>query len=361
MIGISGFSLTPEEKKFITSHNICGITLFSRNVKDPKQIRELCLEIQSLKNQTQDKVPLLIAIDMEGGRVARLKAPFTQWPPMKKLGDIDSPTVSFNFALAMGQELRSVGINLDFAPCLDVFTNPKNTVIGDRAVSSDAKMVEKHSSALVRGFLKAGIIPCVKHFPGHGNTLVDSHEDLPVEDSDMDRLDKVELLPFKKAIRSRLQLMMTAHILFKNVDPNWPVTLSEIFLKKILRDELRYKGLVISDDLDMKALAKNYDPRSIPVRALQAGNDILLYCNEAASPPIAIENIEKALVDGHLTADHLKASHQRILKFKADLLGNYQPESMDHVSKIVGHANHLKLSQAIQDGSVPLSLLSQES
>jgi beta-N-acetylhexosaminidase len=352
LIGVSGHSLTAEEKKFIVQNNISGVVLFSRNVGEPKQVRELCAEIQSLRHQTTEKTPLYIAIDMEGGRVARLKAPFTQWPPLKKLGDLDSPTVSFNFSKAMGQELKAVGINLDFAPCIDVFTNPKNTVIGDRAVSNDPEMVAKHTSALIRGYMKSEIIACAKHFPGHGDTVIDSHEDLPVEQADRERLEKVELVPFKKAFKSRLDLLMTAHIRFPKIDPEWPVTLSEIFLKKILREEMRYRGLIITDDLDMKALASHYDREKIPVRALQAGADLVLYCNEPASPPRAIEGIAKALSDGKLKKSDLEQTYKKILAMKKETIPNPDPIAWQEASQWIGHSDHSKLSQAIAKGEV---------
>ena len=197
-IGVSGTSLTLDEKKFIIENNIGGITLFGRNVKDPAQVYDLCKEIQSLSSQMADQAPLYIAVDMEGGRVARCKEPFTQWPPLKRLGDLDSPTLSFEFAEAMGKELHAVGFNVDWAPCLDVFTNPQNTVIGDRAISSDPEMVAKHASGLIRGYQKADIIPCAKHFPGHGNTLADSHHELPIEEKTFDELGALELIPPSK-------------------------------------------------------------------------------------------------------------------------------------------------------------------
>ncbi|RYZ81106.1 MAG: glycoside hydrolase family 3 protein, partial [Proteobacteria bacterium] len=226
IIGIAGQSLTVDEKKFIVDNNIGGIVLMGRNVGEPKQVHALCSEIQSLRHQTPDKTPLFIGIDMEGGRVARLKAPFTQWPPLKTLGDLDNATVTFHFSNKMGLELQAVGINLDFAPCVDIFTNPQNKVIGDRSISSDPELVAKHASALVRGYIKANVISCAKHFPGHGNTLLDSHEELPVEEVDMQRLDTLELVPFKRSFKARVDMVMTSHILFKNVDPDWPVTLS---------------------------------------------------------------------------------------------------------------------------------------
>ncbi|MBC7740650.1 MAG: beta-N-acetylhexosaminidase, partial [Bdellovibrionaceae bacterium] len=316
LIGVSGAVLTQEEKKFITENNISGIVLFARNCIEPKQIRDLCAEIQSLRHKMKDRAPLFIGIDMEGGRVLRLKAPFTSWPPLKKIGDLDAPTVAFQFTQRMGVEMMAVGINLDFAPCVDVYTNPKNTVIGDRAVSSDPQQVEKMASALVRGYIKSGILSCAKHFPGHGHTIIDSHEEMPVEEATLERLNAVELVPFRKALRSRVDMVMTSHILFKNVDPKWPVTLSEIFLKKMLRNELKYRGLIITDDLDMKAMAKHYDKAQIPIRAMQAGADLLLYCNEPASPPIAIEGMIDAVAQGQLSKSDLEKSHSRILDVK---------------------------------------------
>jgi beta-N-acetylhexosaminidase len=356
LIGVSGHALTTDEKKFIVENNISGVTLFGRNCAEPKQIRDLCAELQSLRHQMADKAPLYIAIDMEGGRVARLKAPFTQWPPLKKLGDLDSPSTSFLFSQSMGHELKAVGINLDFAPCIDVFTNPKNTVIGDRSISSDPEMVGKHASALIRGYMKAEIIPCVKHFPGHGDTIIDSHDDLPVEQADLKRLAEVELIPFKKSFKSRVDLLMTGHIMFPKIDPEWPVTLSEIFLKKILREEMRYKGLIITDDLDMKALAKNYDRDMLPVRSLQVGADLLLYCNEPESPPKAIAAIEKAIVDGKLKKSDLAVNHQTILNMKKEMIPHPDPVSWERAAKLVGHADHFQLSQSISSGQIPKGL-----
>lgn len=348
LMGLSGLSLTAEEKKFIVDNNIGGVILFARNVAQPDQILELCTEIQSLRAQMESKAPLFISIDMEGGRVARLKEPFTIWPPLRNLGILDSTTVSFEFSLAMGEELKAVGINLDYAPVLDVFTNPNNKVIGDRAVSDDPEMVAKHGSALTRGYLKAGIIPCGKHFPGHGNTLIDSHEDLPVEDATLERLEEVELIPFKKAFKAGLDLLMTAHIKFPKIDPEWPVTLSEIFLKDILRERLRYQGLVMTDDMDMKAMANHYDRKMLPVRAFQAGVDLLLYCNEPQSPPMAIESCAAALEEGWLKKEQMEASLKRILNFKAKHLKEGELLPLPQNKEFIGHPRHKELAEKMR-------------
>jgi len=357
VIGIKGTVLDSEEKKFIVDNNIGGVIFFARNIESPKQIHGLISELQSLRHKMADKAPLFIGVDMEGGRVARLKAPFTQWPPLKKLGELDSATLCFKFAETMGIELRSIGFNLDFAPCVDILTNPKNTVIGDRSLGSDSENVAKLGSALVRGYIKANIIPCAKHFPGHGNTLLDSHEDLPVEkDVDLARLLEIELNPFKRAFRARLDMVLTAHIQFPKIDPEWPATLSEIFLKKILRGDLGYRNLVITDDLDMKALTKNYSPEVIPVRALQAGNDLLLYCNDPTKPPIALVAIEKALESGALKKEEISEKHGRILALKKSKMKTPDPQDLATVSRLIGHPDHLRLSKAIFSGEVPADL-----
>jgi beta-N-acetylhexosaminidase len=356
LIGVSGLTLTSDEKKFITENNISGVVLFARNVSEPKQIRDLCAEIQSLRHKMEDKAPLFIGIDMEGGRVARLKAPFTIWPPMKILGDLDNATVSFNLANKMGLELNAVGINLDFAPCVDIFTNPKNTVIGDRSISSDPEMVAKHASALVRGYIKSGVISCAKHFPGHGNTLIDSHEDLPVEETTLQRLESTELVPFRRSLKARVEMVMTSHILFKNVDPEWPVTLSEVFLKKILRDQYRFRGLIITDDLDMKALAKHHSTQVVAARALQAGADLLLYCNDPASPPKALEGVLSALTAGQLKVSDLENSRKRILDLKKERLSTPDPMPYEQALDIIGAVEHKNMAAALAKGELPADL-----
>lgn len=356
-IGVSGKALTQDEKKFITENNIGGVCLFGRNVADPQQVRDLCAEIQSLRHRQEDKAPLFIGIDMEGGRVHRLKAPFTIWPPARELGDLDAPTATFHFANRMGQELKAVGINLDFAPCVDVFTNPANTVIGDRAISDDPEKVARHASALVRGYIKSDVITCAKHFPGHGNTIVDSHLDLPIENVDMNRLENCELIPFKRAFKARVDMVMTSHIKFPLIDPDWPVTLSEFFIKKIIREECRYRGLIITDDLGMKAMANHFGVGEIPVRALKAGAELLLYCNEPEVPPQAIEAILEATAQGALNKNELEATHRKILEFKKIKITQPDPLPLNEVLKIVGSQENLNIASSIANGVMPDGLL----
>lgn len=361
IVGLNGHTLEKEEAKFIVENNIGGVILFARNVASPEQVRNLCAEVQSLRHRTPDKAPLFISIDMEGGRVLRLKQPpFTPWPALASVGKIGSTSVAFQFAHSMGVELRALGINLDYAPCVDIFSNPANTVIGDRALASDVETVTKLGSALVRGYIKSNVIPCAKHFPGHGATLLDSHHALPVENRTREELDSFELEPFKKVFRARLEMVMVAHILFAKIDPEWPASLSEVFLKKILREDLRFRGLIITDDLDMKALRNHHTPEQIAVRALNAGCNILLYCNEPESPRAALVAIEQALAKGALPKATIENNYKQVMQLKAGALSSPDPLPIEEMKKIVGQRDHLRLAEAILAGSVPADLLSQQ-
>jgi beta-N-acetylhexosaminidase len=351
MIGVSGHSLTEDEKKFIVENDIGGVTLFGRNVQSPEQVFHLCEEIHALGSQLKSKLPPLIAVDQEGGRVARLRAPLTVWPPLAKLGDKKSLSLSRRFAKAMGSEIRALGMNVNWAPSADVFTNPLNKVIGDRALSSQAEVCAELIPALLAGYEDAEILACVKHFPGHGNTLIDSHEELPIEDSDLSRLKKVELLPFVAAIKALTPMVMTSHILFKHIDAKNPVTFSEFFLQKILREELGFDGVIVSDDLGMKALAKYHSVADIPLQSFKAGVNILLYCNEPDSPPAALESVRSKLSEStELSRDlnlKVESSLQKIRKMKQTHASLQRQFTWSEAQSVIGAPEHQKLAQDI--------------
>lgn len=356
-MGIQGKTLSDDEKKFIVNNQIGGVVLFTRNFDNVKQFHELCHDIHSLRLKMPDKTPLFLSVDMEGGRVQRFKEPFTVWPPLRKLGDLDNPTLSFLFSQRMGQELRAFGINLNFAPCADIFSNPKNTVIGDRSLGSDPEHVAKHVSAIVRGYIKSDVLACVKHFPGHGNTLIDSHEDLPKEDSDLKRLEDFELSPFKRAFKARVEMCMTSHILFKNIDAKYPASLSEIFVQKILKEQCRFRGLVVTDDLDMGALRKYFSIEEIAVQAAKVGSDILLYCNEPLSPVKAIEALMEATAQGVLNKDDLTARVKKVQQYKKEKILNPDPISFEEAQKVLSNPESKELADAIRSGNIPEKFL----
>ena len=356
IIGLSGTELTSQEANFIIKNNIGGVILFSRNCESPKQIHKFCSDIQNLRHRLPEKAPLFIGIDMEGGRVHRLQPPFTTWPSIQQLSSLDSTLLAFNFARAMGTELKAVGINLNFAPCADILTNKENKVIGDRSPGATHEIVSKIASALARGYIKSDIFPCAKHFPGHGHTVADSHEELPVEQIDLETLRNRELQTFKKLFRTKINFVMTGHIHFPKIDDQ-PVTLSKFFLKKLIREEMRYRNIIISDDLDMKALRHYHEVKDIPIAALKAGCDILLYCNEPDSPRVGIESLKAAAASDPLLVQQISESYSRVMKLKSSQLTQVDPPHFPVASKIIGHPDHIKLAQAVSDGKVPADLL----
>lgn len=349
-IGLQGTALSQEEKSFILDNAIGGVILFSRNISDIITLSKLMHDLHSLNKQLP--TPLFIGVDMEGGRVHRLRDPFTIWPSVKKMSDLDSTTVAFDFAEFMGKELAAIGFNVNFAPSCDILTNPKNTVIGDRSPGSDPEHVAKISSAMARGYIKSGIIACAKHFPGHGDTLLDSHYDLPIqENTTLEMLDTREFIPFRKALRARVDMVMSAHILYPKIDPEWPATLSPKFMS-ILRDDFRYQKLIVTDDLGMKALTNKYSTEQIAVQALKCGVNMLLYCNEFHTPPLGLDAVEKALKDKVLKLETVEKSLDLVNSVKKEKLSNFKPLPLVDAQKIIGCEDHKNLAQNILDGVI---------
>lgn len=251
---------------------------------------------RDLHRAAPDGTPALIAVDQEGGLVQRVRAPATQWPPMMAHDGLgaDDEKVAEQVGLAIGQELRALGFDIDFAPVLDVHTNPANPIIGERAFGRDAETVARRALAFARGLDAAGVLACGKHFPGHGDTETDSHLELPRVDHDWDRLEKVELLPFRRAALAGMPMIMTAHVVFAALDAHRPATLSEQVVTGLLRGKLGYRGVIVSDDLDMRAIAGHMGIDHAAVAAIRAGCDVLLLCCNERNQALA----EEALIKG---------------------------------------------------------------
>jgi beta-N-acetylhexosaminidase len=271
---VPGVVIPQELRSLAREWQLGGVTLFGRNIEEPAQVAELVIDLQSLSME----LPLWIAVDQEGGRVARLRAPFTEWPPMAALGRSGDVQLAYRFGAALANELRAVGITLDYAPVLDIHTNPKNPVIGDRALSEDADAVARLGVAIIRGLQDNGVAACGKHFPGHGDTSVDSHLDLPIVEHPPDRIRRVECVPFRAAVAADVAFMMTAHVLVPTIDEEHPATLSRRIVQTMLREELGFNGVILSDDLEMKALARSYSIGDAAVQAIAAGCDGVLVC-----------------------------------------------------------------------------------
>ncbi|MGB7217989.1 MAG: beta-N-acetylhexosaminidase [Vicinamibacterales bacterium] len=273
--GFDGAVVPVELKAIAREFGLGGVILFARNVEAPEQVAELSYEIARLVPD----LPLWVSVDQEGGRVARLKAPFTEWPPMATLGRSGDERLVERFAGAMAKELRAVGITLDYAPVLDVHTNPRNPVIGDRALGEKASEVARLGRVIIRALQHEGVAACGKHFPGHGDTVSDSHLELPLIEHPPERLREVEFVPFRAGIEAGVAAIMTAHVFVPSLDERVPATLSKRVVTDILRHELGFAGVIVSDDLEMKAIANDYAVPEAAVLAIEAGCDGVLICS----------------------------------------------------------------------------------
>lgn len=284
-IGFEGTTVDDRLRATLEAGDAGGVTLFARNLPknsegtDLRALRQLNDALHEAGRASGEE--LLISVDQEGGRVQRVKAPAEHYPPMMRAEPGHGPDALAGLkALGhrMGAELCEWGFDIDFAPVLDVHTNPANPIIGDRAFGETPEIVAARALAFAEGLQAAGILPCGKHFPGHGDTATDSHLALPRLDFAMERLREIELAPFVAAIAAGVPMLMTAHVVFASLDSAVPATLSPAVVTGLLRNELGYQGVVISDDLDMRAIADNFSVGEAAVTAIDAGCDVLLLC-----------------------------------------------------------------------------------
>ena len=314
---LPGTTITPEIRSLAREFSLGGVILFSRNIEVPEQVAELAGDVQALATG----LPLWVSVDQEGGRVARLKRPFTEWPPMAVLGRSGNTELASRFAAALAAELKAVGVTLDYAPVLDIHTNPANPVIGDRALADDAEAVARLGAAIVRGLQDNGVAACGKHFPGHGDTSVDSHLDLPLVEHPPDRIRRVECVPFREAIAADVAFIMTAHVLVPSLDEERPATLSPLIVRAMLRDELGFGGVILSDDLEMKAIANSYTVPDAATQAIAAGCDGLLICSGNVDIQAAtLEALVYAVEQGRIPYKRLEDAQLRLRRAKERFL-----------------------------------------
>ena len=310
--GFAGHSIPADLKLLAREFDLGGIILFARNVDSPEQVAEIAREARSLAHE----LPLWVSVDQEGGRVARLKTPFTVWPPMMTLGRSRDEQLAGRFARSLAAELTAVGISMDYTPVLDILTNVSNPVIGDRALATTAEEVAKLGQVIIRTLQENGIAACGKHFPGHGDTSVDSHFELPLIEHPPDRIERVELVPFRAAIEAGVASIMTAHILIPALDADRPATLSNRIVTGMLKQDLGYGGLVLSDDLEMNAISGRYGIAEATVLAIAAGCDAVLMCGDAQDQQAeAIEAVIHAAENGTLPEKRLEdalSRHRRV-------------------------------------------------
>jgi beta-N-acetylhexosaminidase len=315
-------TITPEMRSLVREFQLGGVILFARNIEVPEQVAELSYDVQAL---AQD-LPLWVSVDQEGGRVARLRDPFTEWPPMAVLGRSGDVELARRFARALAIELRAVGITLDYAPVLDIHTNPFNPIIGDRALAEDAELVARLGTAIVQGLQGEGVAACGKHFPGHGDTSVDSHLELPLVEHPPDRIRRVECVPFRAAVAAEVAFIMTAHVLVPSLDEERPATLSPVVVEGLLRRELGFTGVILSDDLEMKAIASTYAVPEAAVQAIAAGCDGVLICSgDVETQAATLETLVHAVEDGRISYGRLEDALARLRRAKERFLATPVP------------------------------------
>lgn len=325
--GLSGTALSDEERSFLEKENIGGVILFTKNYENPAQLAELINEIQKCRQE----YPLFISVDHEGGRVIRFKSDFIQFPPMLDLARVDSPKQIFNVAKIIADELSAVGVNLNFSPVCDILTNENNKVIGDRAFGTDADTVSKYVSSVIRGFQTNGLISCAKHFPGHGGTTKDSHFDLPLVKTSLEDLRENEFQPFIKSVKSRVEFIMMAHLRVDAIDEDLPTSLSPNAYK-ILRDELRYNKLIITDDMQMGAIEKHYSIEDAAVMAINAGADIICYRDFDCAVK-AYNRLKEAVKTKEIKNADVSEKFNRIQEVKKQYLSTYKPVYIPEITQ----------------------------
>ena len=337
MVGFPGTTVTPEIIELIQKHHVGGVILFSRNVGDAQQVLELTQNLQSIAKAAGQRYPLCIATDQENGMVQRLGKSATQFPGNMALGAIGSEQLAYEVAEATGRELLALGINYNLAPVVDVNNNAANPVIGVRSFGEDPREVAHLGAAAVSGYHHAGVISCLKHFPGHGDTTVDSHLSLPTLPYMLERLESLELLPFQSGIAAGADSVMIAHIAFPALtgDDTLPATLSAAIVRGLLREKLGFTGVIISDCLEMNAISETVGIGPGAVMALQAGIDLVLISHLYERQRAGIAAIVQAVHEGTLSRDVIHQAVERVLRLKEQRL-SWESLPGDAVSNEVG-------------------------
>jgi beta-N-acetylhexosaminidase len=323
----------------LLDRGVGGVVLFARNIESPEQAAALIAQMKEKAGR-----PLPVAIDHEGGRVMRVKSPFTQTPPMRVLGRIGNDELVRDVGCVFARELRAVGFDMDFAPVLDVDTNAANPVIAARSFGNDPALVTRMGLALIDGLQSEGMAACAKHFPGHGDTTEDSHTHLPRIKHNDQRLRRIELPPFEAACKSGVASVMISHVIYEAWDKHFPASMSEPVIGGLLRRELNYKGLIISDDMEMKAVAEHYGVNRAVVAAAVAGTDIFLCCHSARVIHDAIDTLTDAARNDKILADRIAQANRRIDTFNKQ----YTRPAVDSPDlSVIGCDAHQRLAERL--------------
>ena len=351
MVGFDGTQANEAIETHIRKRFVGGVVLFSRNIETPQQTAKLTNQLQRLAEATTRQIPLFIGIDQEGGWVIRLKEGATVLPGNMALGATDSTELAERAGEITAVELAAVGVNLNFAPVMDVNNNPQNPVIDRRSFGESSELVSRLGVAYIHGLQCNGVLGTAKHFPGHGDTTVDSHFDLPTVNHNRERIHTLELHPFRAAIDAGVAAIMTAHIIYPAFDADRPATLSPAILTDLLRKELRFDGLIITDDMEMKAIDDRYRSGEAAVMAVEAGADIVMVLWSPTKQLEVFDALLSAVKSGRISQARLDQSVKRILKSK-EAAFNRRFVDLDAVGRTVGTEAHQQLAQTIASQAI---------
>ena len=310
--GFNGSEYNDDMDRLINEYKVGGVILFARNIEDSNQMIDLTRALQENNNN----LPLFISIDEEGGRVSRLPDDVEKFPSAFTIGLINDQQTAYENGKEIGYTLKRLGINLDYAPVLDIYNNENNTVIGDRAFSTEESIVSTMGIATLEGIEDSDIIPVVKHFPGHGDTEVDSHYGLPIVYKTLEELRNFEFIPFVKAIESGCDVIMVSHIILNEVDSINPASLSKIVISDLLRKDMGFDKVVITDDMSMGAITSIMSIEEACIKSIEAGCDILLLGNAYEEIEQVINSIKLKLYNGEISEEQINKSVKRILELK---------------------------------------------
>ncbi|MGC5773445.1 beta-N-acetylhexosaminidase [Paenibacillus pabuli] len=324
MCGFHGQHADEQIHTLIRDYHVGGVIYFRRNVGSVDQLTRLSADLQAIAAQSGE-LPLMISVDQEGGMVARIdKEGVTQVPGNMALGAAGKPDYTRECARILGRELKSIGIDMNLAPVVDVNNNVLNPVIGVRSYGENAESVAVHGVAAIEGYQSQGIAATAKHFPGHGDTAVDSHLGMVTVPHDRDRLEQVELLPFRQAIEAGVDAIMTAHVIFPTIEPEpIPATLSRKVLTGLLREEMGFDGIIITDCLEMHAISKPYGVAEAAIRAVEAGADLVLVSHTLEDQISAVEAVVEAVRMGRIEEATINQALERIISWKTVRCGQW--------------------------------------
>lgn len=338
-VGLNGTAL-PLELTALLDRGVSHVILFRRNITDKLQMHRLCASIKRSVSR-----PVAICVDHEGGRVLRTGVDFTRIPSAREVGASGDPDLAHEIGKIMGRELRAVNVDVDFAPVLDVDTNPDNPVIAERSYGPTPEIVSAIGCAVMNGIQSVGVAACGKHFPGHGDTSLDSHKHLPQLPHDEERLQEVELVPFAEAIQQGIASIMTAHVIYSPIDRHYPATMSREVLEGILRKQMGFTGIIHSDDMQMKAITDHYGTEEALIRGANAGIDVFWICHQGPLQHQAIDLLIRAVERGDVPMQRILESNRRI---DALMEGYVKPPVGENQLAIVGCDEHRAIASRVR-------------